>query len=88
MDSIGVRELRQHASRYLALVKAGRSVRVTDRGRPVALLVPLTGSRWDELVQQGLVQPPTADLLEVEPVVVAGERPASAVLASMRDGER
>lgn len=88
MDSIGVRELRQHASRYLALVKAGRSVQVTDRGRPVALLVPVTGSRWDELVQQGLVQPPTDELLEVEPVVVAGERPASAVLASMRDGER
>ncbi len=37
---IGVRELRQHASRYLARVKAGETVEVTERGELVALLVP------------------------------------------------
>lgn len=83
-----MRELRQHASRYLARVRAGQSVRITDRGRAVALLVPVGTSHWDDLVQQGLVQPPTGELLAVEPVVLAGERPASAVLAAMRDGER
>lgn len=40
MERIGVRELRQNASRYLRLVEAGQTVEVTDRGRLVALLVP------------------------------------------------
>jgi prevent-host-death family protein len=37
---IGVRELRQNASRYLARVKAGETVEVTERGVLVALLTP------------------------------------------------
>jgi prevent-host-death family protein len=40
MERIGVRELRQHASRYLERVKSGETVEVTERGRLVALLVP------------------------------------------------
>lgn len=40
MERIGVRELRQNATRYLALVKDGQTVEVTDRGSLVALLVP------------------------------------------------
>ena len=35
-----MRELRQHASRYLERVKRGETVEVTERGRLVALLVP------------------------------------------------
>lgn len=38
MEQIGVRELRQHASRYLRRVEAGESFLVTDYGRPVAVL--------------------------------------------------
>ena len=40
MTRIGVRELRQNASRYLALVKAGETVEVTERGELVAVLSP------------------------------------------------
>ena|SRR5579884_2192358 len=39
-DSIGIRELRQHASRYVAMAKAGKKVPVTERGKLVAYLVP------------------------------------------------
>lgn len=35
-----MRELRQHASRYLWRVRSGQSFQITDRGRPVARLVP------------------------------------------------
>ena len=35
-----MRELRQHASRYLDLVKAGETVEVTERGELVAVLAP------------------------------------------------
>lgn len=41
MERIGGRELRQNASRYLALVKAGEEVEVSERGTLVAMLVPL-----------------------------------------------
>lgn len=40
MESIGIRELRRYASRWLARVKAGESFVVTDRGRPIARLSP------------------------------------------------
>lgn len=36
----GIRELRQYLSRYIDLVKAGETIEVTERGRPVAVLVP------------------------------------------------
>lgn len=41
MKSIGIRELRQHASEYIRLVEAGETVQVTDRGRPVAMITPV-----------------------------------------------
>ncbi len=42
MNQIGVRELRQNASKYLARVEAGEELTVTMRGRVVARLVPVT----------------------------------------------
>lgn len=40
MERVGVRELRQNLSRYLAQVKEGESLVVTERGREVARLTP------------------------------------------------
>jgi prevent-host-death family protein len=53
METIGVRELRQHASRYLARVAKGETIEVTDRGRPVAMLVPTHQDRWQDMVAAG-----------------------------------
>lgn len=55
MDRIGVRELRQHASRYLERVAQGESLEVTDRGRPVARLVPITVDAWADMISSGKV---------------------------------
>jgi prevent-host-death family protein len=89
MERIGVRELRQHASRYLARVAGGESIEVTDRGRPVAMLVPLPQDPWADLVERGLVSLPTLDLLDVEPVELAAGTPSlSDELAALRDDER
>ena len=41
MESAGVAELKARLSEYLSRVKAGEEVLVTDRGRPVARLVPV-----------------------------------------------
>ena len=59
MTRIGVRELGQHASRYLALVKRGETVQVTERGELVALLVPPHPSQTarDQLVADGRLVP-------------------------------
>jgi prevent-host-death family protein len=55
MKTIGVRELRQHASRYLKEVAAGESIEITDRGHPVARLVPISGDPWEDLISAGEV---------------------------------
>lgn len=41
MTSVGIRELRQHASELIRQVEAGETIEITDRGRPVAMLTPL-----------------------------------------------
>ena len=55
MVRIGIRELRQHASRYLDQVRAGHTIEVTDRGVLVALLVPPSPAQTsrDRLVAEG-----------------------------------
>jgi prevent-host-death family protein len=54
----GVRELRDHLSRYLVIVREGQEVTVTDHGKAVARLVPLDRPRaLDRLVAEGLVTP-------------------------------
>jgi|AntDryMetagUQ889_1029465.scaffolds.fasta_scaffold82992_2 prevent-host-death family protein len=88
MDSIGVRELRQYASRYLARVAAGEMLQITDRGRPVARLVPPANDSWDELIATGRVLVPEepGDLLDEAPL--DQEVPVSAWLATAREHER
>lgn len=54
----GVRELRDHLSRYLAQVRDGAEITVTDHGHAVARLVPLEQPRLlDRLIAEGLVTP-------------------------------
>ncbi|HZI97584.1 MAG TPA: type II toxin-antitoxin system prevent-host-death family antitoxin [Actinomycetales bacterium] len=90
MESVGVRELRQHASRWLERVRLGESFEVTDRGRPVALLTPLpAASAWDRLVAAGEVAPATGRVLDVEPLAPeAGSPSASEILREMRETGR
>lgn len=46
MDTIGVRELRQHASEILREVEAGQTKTVTLQGRPVAEIIPIKAATW------------------------------------------
>ncbi len=58
--TVGVRDLRDHLSRYLAEVKGGRSVTVTDHGTVIATIVPMRFSeRTMELYRAGKVNLPT-----------------------------
>lgn len=40
METIGLRELNQNPSRAVARVRAGESLLVTDRGKPILRMVP------------------------------------------------
>jgi prevent-host-death family protein len=63
MASIRVSELKAQLSRYLARVRGGEEVVVTDRGRPVARLVPIAegnipdAARLAALERAGLARP-------------------------------
>lgn len=87
MERIGVRELRQHASTYLARVRAGETVEVTDRGRPVARLVPVPQDAWSALVDAGAVRLPEdpAPLHQVRARRLRGSATLSDALQRLRD---
>ena len=59
---MGIAELKALLSETLARVKAGEEVQVTEHGRPIARLMPLSGASpaaaTQELVRTGLVKPP------------------------------
>ncbi|WP_448627685.1 type II toxin-antitoxin system Phd/YefM family antitoxin [Geodermatophilus sp. URMC 64] len=58
MNWVGIKELRDGLSRYLAQVRAGHTITVTDHGRPVARIVPAEGpTALERLIAEGLVQP-------------------------------
>jgi prevent-host-death family protein len=88
MDRIGVRELRQHASRYLARVVNGETLEVTDRGRPVARLIPIATDAWADLIAAGKVTLAADDADIADEVPVDYGVDASATLANLRADER
>ena len=55
--SVGVRELRQSASQLLDQVKDGESIEITEHGVPVARLVPITQSLYEEYLRAGRIIP-------------------------------
>ena len=63
--TVGTRELKTRLGTYLRLVRSGRTLIVTDRGRPVAELRPLSTSKdriqsiLEEMAAEGKVTLPT-----------------------------
>ena len=61
MKSTAISELKAHLSDYLNQVKSGAEVLVTDRGKPVARIVPVSGKRrprssFLKMEKQGLIK--------------------------------
>lgn len=92
----GVADLKANLSRYLDRIRRGGEVIVTDRGEPVARLVPLEGkvgrgSRIERLVREGLLIPGTgrfpAALLTPPPGdAELGDSVLAALLEERREG--
>jgi prevent-host-death family protein len=95
METIGVRELRQNASKYLRRVAAGESITVTDRGKPVAVLNPPPDDQLslrEQMIANGELipaeDPDRKAWLEPPLPLRPGQTPPSEVLQRMRDEER
>jgi prevent-host-death family protein len=62
---VGIRELKQNPSQVVQWSKLGDEVVVTERGVPVAKLMPLQPSALAELMQSGEVVAPGRSLGQV-----------------------
>lgn len=47
MDTVGLKELRQHASDYVKRAEAGETLLITVAGRPSAVLGPAARRQWN-----------------------------------------
>jgi len=62
METVAVAKLKASLSRYLASVKRGEEVLVTERGKPVARIVPVApglddDARRADLIRRGIMKP-------------------------------
>jgi len=66
MTTVGISEAKAKLSEYLAKVKGGHEVLITERGRPIALLVPprAADARLAELERAGVLRAPERPLPE------------------------
>ena len=93
MASTGVRELKDHLSRYIRRVEAGERIAVTAHGRVVAQIVRPTAparadrrNRYEELVATGVIRPAleSGDPLEAWPDI----RLSAGTAANLIDSDR
>jgi prevent-host-death family protein len=82
MDKVGIRELRREASAILRRVGAGETVQVTDRGRPVALMVRAMPDGLARLEAEGMLRHARGDLLDITPIPSRPDSPSPSDLVS------
>jgi prevent-host-death family protein len=93
MKTIGSRELKNRLGRYLKLVGKGETLIVTDRGKPVARIVPTDsnlgeGRSVDEVLKQmeaeGHLRLGTRPFKRFKPIRLKG-KPLSKIILEDRD---
>jgi prevent-host-death family protein len=87
METIGLRELNQNPSKAVARVRAGVSLIVTDRGKPVLRMVPETEhpSTLQQMITAGMVRPPAEHGM---PELIYDLAPSLESLADILIGDR
>ncbi len=89
---VGIRELKANLSAYLRRVKAGESLIITERGRPVGRIVPVREAealeaRIQALIERGVLLGDGRPLPERGPVAVnRGPKNLSEIIVEDRDG--
>ena len=76
-SSVGIRELKAKLSEHLDRVKAGATVTVTERGKPIARLVPMERieppESWKPLIASGAIKWSGLPYLPHEPIKLKGK---------------
>lgn len=64
MKSTGIKELRSSLRETMEQVKAGETVVITERGEPIARIVPIEphDARMERLIRSGAIRPPLRPL--------------------------
>lgn len=91
METIGLRELNQNPSKAVARVRAGASLLVTDRGKPVLRMIPEAEhpSTLERLISAGEVRAPAeTGMPEVQADVAAETDSLADILIADRERER
>ena len=90
-EKIGIRELRQHASRYVAMAKAGMRIAGDRPGKLWPTWCrPTNRSEFERMVAAGQVPPATGNISDLlpPPCRAPGNGRQPEVLQEMRDEER
>ena len=90
MARVGVRELRQNASKVLARVEGGEVIEVTNHGRVVAHLVPAPSRPMTraDMIARGELIPGRGNVLDIKPVKLPPGSPTTAELLDEQREER
>lgn len=81
--------LNQDTAGVLERVENGEAVEITNRGRPIARIVPVSDGELDDLVAAGWVSPPTLHgPIPMPEGEIDETRAASLGLIAMREEER
>jgi prevent-host-death family protein len=88
--TVGVRELRQNLSVFLARVKKGETLTVTEFGRVVAILAPLPAAELttlERMTGEGRAKAPTRSLRDLPPATpgLAAAPRSEDVIAELRE---
>ena len=86
---VGIRELKENLSKYMAKVKGGQSIVITEHGKPVGRIIPEAQSleeRVDALVQAGVIAWNGKKLEDIEPPAInRSNKLASDIIIEMRE---
>ena len=86
MESVGIKDLKAKLSKYVGRARQGERFLVTERGEPVAELIPLSPERkiLEGLVQKGEVSWNGGKPKGLRGVVVRGEPVSETVIRDRR----
>lgn len=87
--TVGIRELKARLSNYMRQVKAGATLVVTERGKPIGRIVPIKPSKeakLQELIQAGVLAWSGRKLVPMAPVArTKGEETVAELLLEDRE---
>lgn len=86
MTEIGMRALRQNPAPLLARIHQGEQVTITERGRPVATVNPISSTPLQRLYSAGLIRPALRQLGDLS--APSARAPLSEALSQDRSDER